>query len=378
MEFIYGFYAVIGILYNLCITVVNTQWINLVIPIVLLIGIHNALIVLIRVHSVMVENNNDMSLLGKLIVSFSVMTNDDFSKFFHVRMTTKYFLKAYHVIYKYLYPYMNTSLNTSLPRICYNAITMTANNNRPFEIPFPEACCWIDQHHGSTDIVVFFHPGGFLTGNPTQSFMADHMYTHLNKMFYKPVDVLAVDYKKLPRYRYPIAIEETCAIYEQLVTHFPSKRFHFIGASAGGNLALNVIMRAIEKNLTIPKSLVLWSPWIMTARDHPEVLDTISRPLVNVLIKSYYGDHYRTLAHQHGVLQFDYSAFPPALVHYGDEYLEPEIVEFINAFQQSNPRIVARKRPGLSHSYHLLYTFSKTIQQDCMDSYKFMISHFQM
>ena len=372
MNITYGICTIVGIIYQLFMAIATSHWINLVIPIFLLIGILNVILTMTRVHSVMMENKNDMSLMGKLIVSFSVATNNDFAKFFHVRMTTKYFLKAYHVVAKYAYP----SPQKQFQRICYNAIAMNVNKQTHIEIPFPEACCWIGQRHGSTDVVIFFYPGAFLSGT-SHHFMADHMYAHLNKMFYTPVDVLAVDYKKLPQYRYPTAIEETFAIYRQLVTHFPSKRFHFIGASAGGNLAINIIMRAINANLALPKSLVLWSPWIMTVRDHPEVLDTISRPLVNMLVKSYYGDHYRTLAHQHSVLRFNYAAFPHTLVHYGDEYLEPEIVDFINTFKQFNQRIDALKRPGLSHSYHLLYAFSKTIQQDCLDSYKFMISHFQ-
>ena len=401
MALIHGAYTLLLVMYKLFLTVLSSQWINLVIPVVILIGVLGILVTSVRIHSSMLENKNDMSIMGKLFVSFIAVSNHDLARFFHVQMATRHLLNAYHTMIKYTYK----PTNAHLSRTCFNSITMRSPAGPPVKIPFPEACCWIGRYHGSKDIVVFFHGGGYLTGNPHQAYMADHIYTEMNRLFYKNVDVLAIDYKKLPKYKYPTAINETFEIYRQFTIHFPSKHFHFIGSSAGANLAVNVVKLVIETNLNtnkasdanktnlnststststitstspipIPKSMVLWSPWAMTLDHHPDVLDTISRPLVHMMVKSYYGNQYRTLAVQRSLVGFDYSAFPPTLVHYGDEYLEPEIVAFVRSFQRTNPTIQARKHPGLSHAYHMLYIFSNSIQQDCIDSYKFVIQHF--
>lgn len=363
--------------YNLFIMIATHQWFNLAIPIFFLIGILSTIMTVVRMYSVMFKHDNDMSIVGKILVSMWVTANNDLSKFVHVKIGAKYILNIIHTIINKCMP-----PNARLVRQCFTSLHR----------PLPEACCWVDEYRDSKNIVVFFHPGGYLVGTPHQSFMADHMYLEINKRFHQPVDVLVIDYKKLPKHKFPTAIDETFYIYKLLTAHFPTKHFHFIGASAGGNLAINVIKKVIDAtmaanalasinadvkpNITMPRSLVLWSPWIMTTESHPEVADTVSKPLIDTVIKAYYGENYLELSRLHGVLGFNYSRFPPTLVQYGEEYLEPEIVNFVNVFKKHNLNIEHRKCPGMTHCYHHLYYFSNTIAQDCNDSYDFLMYHF--
>ena len=69
-----------------------------------------------------------------------------------------------------------------------------------------------------------------------------------------------VDYRMPPEHPYPAALDDCMAVYRHvLVSHAP-ERIVIHGRSAGGNLAVAMLLRARDEGLPFPAALVLLSP----------------------------------------------------------------------------------------------------------------------
>jgi epsilon-lactone hydrolase len=70
----------------------------------------------------------------------------------------------------------------------------------------------------------------------------------------------AVDYRMPPDHPFPTPLDDCVAVYRELLTHTPAGQLLVAGASAGGNLAAAMLLRAREEGLPFPAALVLLSP----------------------------------------------------------------------------------------------------------------------
>jgi len=70
----------------------------------------------------------------------------------------------------------------------------------------------------------------------------------------------AVDYRMPPDHPYPAALDDCLAVYRLLVERFGPGNVAVGGASAGGNLAAALMLRARDEGLSLPASLLLLTP----------------------------------------------------------------------------------------------------------------------
>ncbi len=70
----------------------------------------------------------------------------------------------------------------------------------------------------------------------------------------------AVDYRMPPRHPYPAALDDCLAVYRRALTERDPSDIVVGGASAGGNLAAALVLRAKDEGLPVPAALVLLSP----------------------------------------------------------------------------------------------------------------------
>ena len=72
--------------------------------------------------------------------------------------------------------------------------------------------------------------------------------------------VVAVDYRMPPEAYFPAAVDDAVAVYKAALEHTPAKNIAFFGTSAGGALALEMVLRAREKGLPVPGAIAPGTP----------------------------------------------------------------------------------------------------------------------
>jgi epsilon-lactone hydrolase len=72
--------------------------------------------------------------------------------------------------------------------------------------------------------------------------------------------VWAVDYRMPPDHPFPAALDDCLAAYRALLAERPPERIVIGGASAGGNLAAALLLRARDEGLPLPAAVVLMTP----------------------------------------------------------------------------------------------------------------------
>jgi len=105
--------------------------------------------------------------------------------------------------------------------------------------------------------VLYLHGGGYVTGWPglcrdlTWRIAAQCRAT-----------VLAVDYRLAPEHPFPAALEDAVAAYRSLLAAGAGPNtIAVVGDSAGGGLALALMLRLREEGVPLPAAAVVVSPW---------------------------------------------------------------------------------------------------------------------
>ncbi|CAD8073116.1 unnamed protein product [Paramecium sonneborni] len=113
-----------------------------------------------------------------------------------------------------------------------------------------------------SNIIIHIHGGGFIS----MSSFSHQSYTRKWVNQLPNTIVFSIDYRLAPESPFPQALDD-CWQYYMWIIHFGSIYFNIspkniilIGDSAGGNLALGILIRAIETNQRIPDKIILQYP----------------------------------------------------------------------------------------------------------------------
>jgi acetyl esterase/lipase len=179
-------------------------------------------------------------------------------------------------------------------------------------------CEWLTPPDAGPGVIMYIHGGGFVFG-----WTRMHRALGARLALYAGQRVLAVDYRLAPQHTFPVALDDTLAVYEALLdAGYDPAQLTVVGDSAGGNLALGLLLQARERDLPGAAALVCMSPVVdmqfsgpsmATARD-PMIAPAFARGLIG----HYIGDsdvRSPLLSPLHG----DLSGLPPLLIHVGED-----------------------------------------------------------
>lgn len=83
--------------------------------------------------------------------------------------------------------------------------------------------------------------------------------------------IIAVDYKVAPEHPFPTAFYESLAVYEGVAQIISPQDLIIMGDSAGGGLALAVLMKIRNEGKRLPYKGVLLSPWLDVTMSNPDI-----------------------------------------------------------------------------------------------------------
>ena len=104
--------------------------------------------------------------------------------------------------------------------------------------------------------VLYLHGGGYCLGSTNT-----HAYLVQRLVRSSGVPALSVGYRLAPEHPFPAGLDDACLAYEHLLQDRPAQDTLVAGDSAGGGLALAMLLRRVEQAQPLPKAALLLSPW---------------------------------------------------------------------------------------------------------------------
>jgi len=111
---------------------------------------------------------------------------------------------------------------------------------------------------GASPVVLHFHGGGYVMANPGTHVGLCSRLAHASGG-----RVLSVDYRLAPEDPFPAATDDAFAAYRWLLdSGVAPARIVVAGDSAGGGLAVGLLVRARDAGIELPAGAALMSPWV--------------------------------------------------------------------------------------------------------------------
>jgi acetyl esterase/lipase len=216
------------------------------------------------------------------------------------------------------------------------------------------SCEWVETGRSSRDQVLFYlHGGGWCMGSPRthRSIVADLVRR-------SGLRGLTLDYRLAPEHPYPAALDDCVAAYEGLLASgIAPGRIVLVGDSAGGTLALGLLLRLRDSGRPLPSGTVLLSPMTdMTMSGTSHVTRKAVDPYFAKASFESILERYVPVGQELGPylspLQADLRDLPRMLVHVGDhEVLLDDAVRLGEATDAAGVECRVVIWPGMMHVF---------------------------
>jgi acetyl esterase/lipase len=203
--------------------------------------------------------------------------------------------------------------------------------------------------------VLFLHGGGYVTGSPA-------LYRHFTWRIATAAraHVLAIDYRLAPEHPFPAALDDALAAYRWLVAgRADPQRTAVLGDSAGGGLALALLLKLRDDGLVLPAAAVALSPWTDLALTGASLsLNAKSDPMLNVADARLFAGCYLAEADARNPyaspLYGNPAGLPPTLIHVGsDEILHDDATRTAENLRSAGCPVQIEVWPRMPHGWHL-------------------------
>lgn len=120
----------------------------------------------------------------------------------------------------------------------------------------------------SNRVMLYVHGGAYFFGSlETHRFM---MQRHARKLRGR---VFAPDYRLAPQYPFPCALQDCMASYLWLLKTYDPKEIILAGDSAGGGMALSMLVIMRDQGIPLPAGGILISPWVDLTHSFPCIVE---------------------------------------------------------------------------------------------------------
>ncbi|CAH2602972.1 Alpha/beta hydrolase [Rhodovastum atsumiense] len=168
-------------------------------------------------------------------------------------------------------------------------------------------------------VLLHLHGGGYVFG-PGEAGTREAVLLAAHGGF----KVVSVDYRMPPEAPYPAALDDSVAVYRDLLKTTSARRIGVFGTSTGGGLTLALVLRAKAEGLPLPAAIAPGTPW----SDLTETGDSyfVNEFADNLLVswKGWLGHAAALYANGHDLrdpylspVYGDFTGFPPAILTSG-------------------------------------------------------------
>jgi epsilon-lactone hydrolase len=131
---------------------------------------------------------------------------------------------------------------------------------------------WIEptapNHTGRTRCILYLHGGAYVAMSART-----HRSVTSRLAGWSDACLFALDYRLAPEHPYPAALEDALAAYRRLIdAGMAPSGIVVAGDSAGGGLALALLLAVRDAGLPLPAAAVLFSPWTDLAATGPSII----------------------------------------------------------------------------------------------------------
>ena len=202
--------------------------------------------------------------------------------------------------------------------------------------------------------VIHFHGGGYCVGSAgTAREWAAHLSARTG------CRVVLPEYRLAPEHPHPAALEDARAVMKALSGQDQPGPVLVSGDSAGGGLALALILSLRDEGQELPAGCILLSPWLDLGRDRRAVPDLVHR---DVLLSPdwleacarAYADPSAWADHSVSPLRAAHYGLPPLLIQAAtDELLAPDAELLAASASASGVDVTYTRWPRLWHDFVL-------------------------
>lgn len=214
---------------------------------------------------------------------------------------------------------------------------------------------WMEMPRVAQDrVLLLLHGGGYNAGSPRTHRKFAALLSRAAHM-----RVITPDYRLAPEHVFPAAVKDALKAYGWLLEQgFTEDKIVVAGDSAGGGLALSMMLALREARAKLPRMAILMSPWTDLGVSSPSY--ERKRKLDPVITKEglaeagrwYAGD--RSLSDPMASPLFaDPSGLPPLLIHVGgDETMLDDSRIFSERAKAAGVDVTYREFPEMWHVHH--------------------------
>lgn len=220
-------------------------------------------------------------------------------------------------------------------------------------------------------VILWLHGGGYTSGSA-----ASHRELVARIALSAGARVAVPEYRLAPEAPFPAAVDDAVDAWRALIADNPPDRIVIGGDSAGGGLALALLLRARDEGLPLPAAAVLVSPWVdLTATaasiDAHRDLDWCSRRSMILQRDAYLQgrDPREPLA---SPLFAQLHGLPPLLVQVGTaEMLLDDAIGLARRAQEAGVEVELQRYDDMPHVWHVLAAIEPAAQRaiDAIGSY---------
>lgn len=213
----------------------------------------------------------------------------------------------------------------------------------------------VNRAHMKKYVLLHCHGGGYSTGSSLYARTLTSKFAEATSM-----DVLCFDYRLAPEHPYPAAAEDAMRAWNYLMLHgYGARDVIITGDSAGGNLALSLVLKLKEQKRMLPRGIVLMSPWTDLTSSGDSFL---AKAEVDPVLDGAYIDR---MVHSYAEGQDlknpfisplfgDFEGFPPLYIQVGEnEILLSDAVRLHQMFVDANVSVKMDIYPGMWHVFQM-------------------------